>query len=87
MTRAERVAALPASLAPRGLNRVEASAYVGVSPTTFDRMVADGRMPRPKRVGERRVWDRTALDQSFAALPTENDDGEAVSVSDQWAAT
>jgi predicted DNA-binding transcriptional regulator AlpA len=84
--RAQRIAALPLSLPPRGLSRVEAATYIGVSPTLFDRMVGDGRMPRPKRVGERRVWDRTALDAAFADLPDEHDDQEQLAGS-QWHAT
>ena len=36
------------SLAPRGLSRVQAAAYVGVSATLFDAMVSDGSMPGPK---------------------------------------
>ena len=60
---------LPSSCPPRGLNRIEASCYVGVSPTLFDRMVADGRMPQAKLINSRRVWDRLALDQAFDALP------------------
>lgn len=60
---------LPRSLPPRGLSRPEAAAYIGVSPTLFDQMVADGRMPRPKRVNARTIWDRRALDQAFDLLP------------------
>src|SRR5690242_17745827 len=37
---------LPASLPPRGLSRVQAAAYVGVSPVLFDELVKDGRMPK-----------------------------------------
>jgi hypothetical protein len=39
---------LPPSLPPRGLSRAEAAAYVGVSTSLFDIMVADGRMPGGK---------------------------------------
>ena len=63
--------ALPISLAPRGLCREQAAQYVGISPGTFDTMVTDGRMPAPKRIGTRKVWDRHALDISFAGLPDE----------------
>jgi excisionase family DNA binding protein len=38
---------------PRGLSRDEAARYVGVGATKFEEMVADGRMPRPKRVDGR----------------------------------
>jgi excisionase family DNA binding protein len=58
---------------PRGLNRVEAARYVGVSPNTFDKLVSEGRMPRPKRVGARLIFDREALDLAFSALGEEGE--------------
>lgn len=57
------------SYAPRGLSREEAARYVGVGTTKFDEMVKDGRMPKPKRVDGRTVWDRVALDVAFTDLP------------------
>jgi hypothetical protein len=60
---------LPHSLAPRGLSREQAAAYIGVSPSLFDILVKDGRMPAPKRINSRAVWDRLSLDAAFAALP------------------
>ena len=54
---------------PRGLSRVQAAVYVGVSPSLFDAMVKDGRMPQPKRINSRTVWDRKHLDDAFEALP------------------
>lgn len=62
----------PAAVLPptrRGLSRVLAAGYVGVSPNKFDQLVSDGRMPKPKRIDGRKVWDVRALDQSFEALP------------------
>ena len=56
----------------RGLSRVESAIYVGVSPTLFDQMVKDGRMPIPKRINGRVVWDLLALDEAFEALPDEH---------------
>lgn len=64
---------LPQSLAPRGLSRERAAAYVGVSPTLFDAMVSDGSMPGPKRYHARTIWDRASLDEAFAALPGDGD--------------
>jgi hypothetical protein len=64
--------ALPASLPPRGLSREAAAQYVGVSPVKFDEMVEDRRMPKPKRIDGRKVWDRHALDLSFDALGEES---------------
>lgn len=55
-------------LAARGLNRVEAARYIGVSPTTFDKLVDAGQMPKPKQIGARRVYDRHQLDWSFDLL-------------------
>lgn len=71
---------------PRARSRHEilpAAAYVGVGATKFDQMVDDGRMPRPKRVDGRRVWDRLRLDSAFVALPTEGGDDSA-SDNDVW---
>jgi excisionase family DNA binding protein len=62
---------LPLSLPPRGLSRVEAARYVGISPTTFDELIKEGLMPGPKRLRGRTVWDRKALDEAFESLPTE----------------
>lgn len=72
-----------AGLAPRGLSREQAAAYVGISVGTFDAMTQDGRMPRPKQINARKVWDRHQLDRSFAALP---DDSGAVDSDDVWSA-
>jgi excisionase family DNA binding protein len=64
----KRVNRLPLSLAPRGLSRVQAAEYIGVGVTKFDEMVADGRMPSPKRIDGRLVWDRIKLDEAFETL-------------------
>ena len=67
--KAARRYALPEGTLPRGLSRRQVAAYVGVSPTTFDAMVGDGRMPKPKQIGKRRVWDRLRVDEAFDELP------------------
>jgi predicted DNA-binding transcriptional regulator AlpA len=54
---------------PRGLSRIGAASYLGVSPSLFDEMVKDGRMPQPKRINSRAVWDRRQLDEAFEDLP------------------
>jgi hypothetical protein len=46
--------------------------YIGISATLFDRLVADGRMPGPRRIDGRKVWDIRALDLCFDRLPGEN---------------
>jgi predicted DNA-binding transcriptional regulator AlpA len=60
--------ALPVPTA-RLLSRAEAAAYIGVGATTLDKMVAEGIMPRPKRIYSRSVWDVRALDAAIDRLP------------------
>lgn len=67
----------PIAWAPRGLSREEAARYVGLGPTKFDELVADRRMPKPKRIDGRVIWDRYALDAAFSEL------GETVNVIDE----
>lgn len=74
---------LPLSLPPRGLCREAAARYVGISPGKFDEMVSDGRMPSPKRIDTRKVWDVRKLDIAFDGLP---DDGDASNPWDSIAA-
>lgn len=59
---------------PRGLSRDEAARYVGVGVTKFDQMVADRRMPKPKKIDSRVIWDRLKLEAAFADLPGDDDD-------------
>ena len=61
---------------PRGLKRDFAASYVGVSPSQFDTMVKEGRMPKPKREGTRKIWDRFGLDAAFEDLPSEDSANE-----------
>lgn len=71
MTRADNIA-----YPPRGLSREDAARYIGVGPTLFDAMVADGRMPKPKRANSRTLWDRVQLDAFFTDLP--GDEGNKI---------
>jgi len=61
-----------ALIQPRGLSRVDAAIYIGISPATFDQLVKDGRMPPPKRINSRTVWDVRRLDEAFEALPSDD---------------
>ncbi|HEY8577586.1 MAG TPA: hypothetical protein VIL88_14765 [Devosia sp.] len=72
---------LPRSLPPIGLSRETAAAFIDVSPSKFDEMVRDGRMPKPKQIDARRVWSRTAIEKAFARLPGGEDDQD-----DEWEA-
>lgn len=54
--------------APRGLSRIEAAQYIGVSSGTFDKLVEECAMPKPKHIRARRVWDRVEVDAAFTAM-------------------
>jgi hypothetical protein len=43
-------------------------------------MIKDGRMPEPKRINSRVVWDRLKLDLAFEALDVTDADG----ADDEW---
>jgi hypothetical protein len=73
--------AVPASIGPlprRGLSRVEAASYLGISPPKFDEVRRDGRMGPAKLLDGCKLFGIEMLDQFFEALPDENhgDDGE-----------
>jgi len=77
-----RQTALPLTLAARLIGREAAAAYLSVSPNTFDAMVKDGRMPRPKLLGgSRRAWDVRALDAAIDRLPI---DGNDARIDETW---
>jgi predicted DNA-binding transcriptional regulator AlpA len=59
----------PLSYPPRGLSREEAARYIGVGTTKFDEMIGDRRMPKPRQIDGRTVWDRVELDIAFSELP------------------
>jgi predicted DNA-binding transcriptional regulator AlpA len=71
---AEQFSISPSYCPPRGRNRAQAASYVGVGVSTFDKMVLDGRMPKPLLFRERIMrWDRLQLDEALDAL---RDDGQ-----------
>lgn len=59
----------------RGLSCAESADYIGVSVSKFLEMVSDDRMPKPKEIDRRRVWDIRALDRAFDMLPGDEDAG------------
>lgn len=70
--------ALPPTLAPRLIGREAAAAYVSVAPNTFDVMVREGRMPRPRLLtAGPKAWDVPLLDQAVDGLPLDGEDAGA----------
>ena len=68
---ARRYNALPPNLSPRGLYREAAASYIGISASKFDELVQLGKMPSPKRIGRRKLWDIRAIDCAFEQLEDE----------------
>jgi hypothetical protein len=56
-----------------GYDRNEAAAAIGVSANTFDLLVSEGKMPKPRLVKSRKIWAVDELDAAFKSLPR---DGE-----------
>jgi hypothetical protein len=58
---------------PRGLIKKWSAVYVGVGSTLFDEMVDDGRMPQPRIINSKEVWDTQELDFAFDDLPRKSE--------------
>jgi hypothetical protein len=60
----------PQTIATRGLNIRQASAYFGVFVGTFRKLVRFGLAPEPLKLPglDRNIWDRQALDAAMTAL-------------------
>lgn len=72
---------------PIGLNREDAARYIGVSPGMFDAMVQDGRMPRARMAGARKIWHAGELETALLALPVSGENGDnTIQDSDRWGA-
>jgi predicted DNA-binding transcriptional regulator AlpA len=53
------------------LNRREAAEFVGVSPTTFDKLVDRGHLPKARQIPETRrfFWLRKELEETLYEMP------------------
>lgn len=56
-------------LQPRGLRRADAAAYLGISPSHFDKQRAAGAIPAPKSILGVVLYDRYDLDSLFDGKP------------------
>ena len=64
-----------------GLGEIEAAAAIGISASKFRSLVKDGRMPWPRRLDGRNIWDVDELRAAFKTLPHKGEDEKA----DSWA--
>lgn len=77
--------ALPPNLPPRLIAREAAAAYACLSPNTFDAMVGEGLMPKPRTLGSKRLaWDVRELDAAIDALPRDGEAANVIAADDGW---
>ena len=60
-------------MTPRGLPRLDAAEYLGISPSKFSCLVREGILPVPRVIGAKKLWDRRDLDAFFETLPRDGD--------------
>lgn len=58
-------------IVPRGLRRVDAARYLGISPSHFDAQRKAGAIPPPREMLGVVIWDRHDLDRLFGDIPAE----------------
>jgi hypothetical protein len=64
-----------------GLGELEAAAAIGISASKFRMLVAEKRMPSPRRLDGRNIWDVDELRAAFKVLPHNGESEKA----DTWA--
>jgi predicted DNA-binding transcriptional regulator AlpA len=60
---------LPPGVIPFAVSREAAAALIGVSAGFFDRLVKDGRMPPPRDIDGRVLWDSDEVRSAWRAVP------------------
>lgn len=63
-----------------GLSEDEAAACIGISPSKFRQLVISGRMPSPRRLDGRKLYDVDELRDAFKNLPHDTEADEV----DTW---
>jgi predicted DNA-binding transcriptional regulator AlpA len=58
---------------PRGLSRRQAASYIGIGTTLFDELIKERKLPSPKHLHSRKLWDRFELDSAFESLSCEDE--------------
>jgi predicted DNA-binding transcriptional regulator AlpA len=64
-----------------GLGELEAAAAIGISASKFRALISEKRMPSPRRLDGRKIWDVDELRAAFKALPRDKETEEP----DSWA--
>lgn len=64
--------------APRMLRLEHAARYVAVSPSTFLRLINEGQLPKPVKVGGVVAWDRLELDSAVEDWKTQRENADTL---------
>ncbi|MEH2564095.1 hypothetical protein [Bradyrhizobium sp. AZCC 2289] len=70
------------SIIPRGLNRIQAAALTGLSPTGFDKARREGKYPGPTLPGGK--FDRTLIERTMDRLSGIDKEETPSSALDAW---
>ena len=54
---------------PFAVGREAAAALISISPSFFDKLVGDGRMPQPRDLDTRVLWDPEEVKAAWRAIP------------------
>lgn len=59
----------PPGIMPFAVSRQAAAALIGISTSFFDKLVRDGRMPQPRELDGRVLWDSEELRAAWRQVP------------------
>jgi predicted DNA-binding transcriptional regulator AlpA len=60
---------LPPGVVPFAVSRETGAELIGISPNHFDKLVKEGRLPAPREVGGRILWDSEEIRAAWRAMP------------------
>lgn len=68
---------LPPGVYPFAVPLDAAAALVGVSSNYFGQLVEEGRMPQPREIGRRVLWDTEEVKAAWRAIPKRGEAAKA----------
>jgi predicted DNA-binding transcriptional regulator AlpA len=60
---------LPPGVVPFAVSRETAAELLGISSGTFDKLVKSGKLPEPREVESRILWDSAEIRAAWRAMP------------------
>jgi predicted DNA-binding transcriptional regulator AlpA len=60
---------LPPGIVPYAVSRETAAELLGISAGTFDKLVKAGKLPEPREVESRILWDSAEIRAAWRAMP------------------